>query len=201
MKKLFLGILLILCLSSLAGCSKKNLTIDSSKVSENTIVAKRDGKLQVATVEDFNKPNYKLAELEEFAKKEISNYNNKAGGDFVKIDDIHLVNDKSKAVMILSYEGMEQYASFNKVPAAYFDGGINDYPLTVPDSLISVKGRKPADTKEVFKNNRYKILVMYEPYEIIVDGRIAYYSKGADMITSNKIKGAADGATVVVYRP
>lgn len=201
MKKIVLGILMILCLASLAGCSKKNLSIDSTKVSKNTIIAKRDGKLQVATVEAFNKSNYKLTELEEFAKKEISNYNIKAGGDYIKIDDIHLVNDKSKAVMVLSYEGMEQYASFNKVTAAYFDGGIKDYPLSVPDSLNSVKGRKPADTKEVFQNNRYKILVMYEPYEIIVDGRIAFYSKGAEMITSNKIKGAADGATVVVYRP
>lgn len=201
MKKLVFGILMILCLASIAGCSNKNLSIDSSKVSENTIVAKKNGKLQVATVEAFDKSYYKLAELEEFAQKEVSNYNKKAGGEQIKIDDIHLNNEKSKAVMVLSYDGMEQYASFNEVPAAYFDGGISNYPLTVPDSLINARGRKSADTKDVFKNNRYKILVMYEPYDIIVDGRIAYYSKGAEMISNNKIKCAADGATVVVYKP
>ena len=78
MKKLALSVLLILSIIGIAGCSKRNLKINAEKVSTNTMVAKSDGKLQVATVEDFDKSYYKIAELKEFVNIEIDTYNKKA---------------------------------------------------------------------------------------------------------------------------
>lgn len=201
MRKLVLSFLLLLCITGIAGCSKKDLIIDSDKVSVNTFIAKADGKLQVATVEKFDQSYYKLEEAEDFAKKEIDTYNKEAGGEKVKYDDIHLLENDTEAVMVLSYTGMDQYSTFNRVPAAYFTGGIKEYPLEIPESLINVKNTKSVNTNEVIQNSKYKVLVMYEPYQIVVDGKIMYYSEGAKLISSNKIQSVKDGATVVVFKP
>jgi hypothetical protein len=48
------------------------------------------------------------------------------------------------------------------------------------------------------------VLVVYEPYDIIVDGKVRYYSENAELIKdldgSVTIKGSGD-MTVVVYTP
>jgi len=96
---------------------------------------------------------------------------------------------------------MDQYASFNDVTAAYFNGGITENPLDMPETLVSEKDGSLASTQEVLQNGKYKILVMTEPYHIIVDGKIKYYSENAVLSEDKTIKGAEDGMTIVVFKP
>jgi hypothetical protein len=42
---------------------------------------------------------------------------------------------------------------------------------------------------------------MNEPYEIIVDGTIKYYSENATYIDDNKVQGPAEGMSIVVFKP
>jgi hypothetical protein len=174
-------------------------TEDNYKV--NTIYARTDGKLQVAMVDTFDKPYYNLTELEEFAKNEINIYNQKAGSEKVKMDDISLKN--GNALILLSFEGMSDYAAFDQAYCAYFNGG--DYDLTkntmnLPETLLDAKKKSAVQIDEAINNSKYKVLVMSEPYDIIVDGTVKYYSDNATLDDKNKVSGG-EGTTVVVYKP
>lgn len=199
MKKFALCTMLLLLLLGAAGCNKEERFITADEVTTNTILAKANGILQVATVEDFDKSYYDLGELQDFIAQKIDAYNKKVGSEKIKVDDVSLKG--GKAIMILTYTGMEQYASFNDVTAAYFNGGITENPLDMPETLVSVKDGSLASTQEVLQNGKYKILVMTEPYDIIVDGKIKYYSENAVLSEDKTIKGAEDGMTIVVFKP
>jgi hypothetical protein len=190
---------MLLFILGTAGCRKEEIVISADNVTTDTILAKTNGVLQVATVEEFDKTYYKLSELEDFVSKEIETYNKTIGEDKIDLEDVKLNN--GKAIMLLTYSGMEQYAAFNQVTAAYFNGGVSEMPLDLPATLVSSKNGSLASTEEILQNNKMKILVMNEPFDIIVDGTIKYYSENATYVDENKLQGAAEGMTIVVFKP
>lgn len=199
MKKLILCTIMLLSILGIAGCSKENIVLTADEISENTILAKEDGVLQVATVEDFDKEYYKLNELEDFISTEINTYNEAAGEKKITLEDVQLRD--SKAIMLLTYAGMEPYSTFNDVTAAYFSGGTENVTLDLPTTLVNAKNDSLVSTEEVLQNQKYKVLVMYEPYNIIVDGKVKYYSEGAALVEDNEVKSTPEGMTVVVFKP
>ncbi len=199
MKKWFLCAIMLLFLVQTVGCRKEEVFITADNVTTNTILAKSNGVLQVATIEDFNKSYYNLKELEDFVADEIAVYNKAVGDNKITIEDVKLNN--GRAVMLLTYSGMDQYANFNDVTAAYFNGGVSEVPLDLPATLVSEKNGSLASTQEILQNNKLKVLVMTEPYEIIVDGTIKYYSENATYLDDNKVQGAKEGMTIVVFKP
>jgi len=199
MKKLILCTILLLSILGTAGCSKEEKFINSDEITEDTILAKDNGVLQVATSEDFDKSYYNLSELKDFIKKEIDTYNEKAGEKRVTFEDVQLRS--GKAIMLLSYSDMETYSIFNNATAAYFSGGVDNISLDLPTTLVNAKNDSLASTTEVLQNEKYKILVMYEPYNIMVDGKVKFYSEGAELIDDSTVKGVKEGLTVVVFKP
>jgi hypothetical protein len=190
---------MLLFIVGTAGCRREEVSITADNVITNTILAKSNGILQVATIEEFNKPYYNLSELEDFVANEIAIYNKAAGDDKISIEDVKLNN--GKAVMLLTYSGMDQYANFNDEAAAYFNGGVSEVGLDLPATLVSAKNGSLASTQEIIANNKLKILVMSEPYEILVDGTVKYYSENATFVDDHKVQGAAEGLTIVVFKP
>lgn len=202
MKKIVLCTMLLVFLLMAAGCSKKEIFITAEDITTDTMLVKRNGELQVAIVEDFEKPYYKLSELEEFVSKEINAYNEKAGGEEVKIDDLGLKDNK--AVMVLKYTKMAHYSTFNNMPAAYFSADTDNVALELPDQYINAKNDSVVDKSTAFKNGKNKVLVLYEPYEIIVDGKVRYYSKNVTKTTDalGDTVLTSDGDTaVVIFTP
>lgn len=198
MRKKILFLILLLFVSGIAGCAKKDFILTVDEVTKNTLFAKVNGQLQVATVENFDKTYYQLGELEQFIAQEIEVYSRKAGEGKITIDEVELRD--GKAILLLTYSGMDQYAAFNEVTAAYFNGGITEIPLDIPATLINSKNGSLASTQEIIQNNKFKILVMNEPYEIIVDGNVKYYSENVTLEDDNRVS-ASEGMSVVVFRP
>lgn len=198
MKKYFFAAILLLMILAVTGCSKKEINITAEDITTNTMLVKRNGTLQVAIVEDFSKEYYKLGELEEFVKKEISTYNQTAGNDAVTIKELSMKN--GKAIMLLGYSGMAHYSAFNKVTAAYYSADTKDVSLELPDQFINAKNGTKVDRSTAFKNGKNRVLVVYEPYDIIVDGKVKYYSGNATM-AEDVVKSSGEGATVVIYDP
>ncbi len=199
MKKWILYAILLIFMVGAAACRKEDVIITADNVTTNTILAKSNGVLQVATIEEFDKSYYSLKELESFVANEIAVYNKAAGDEKIRIDGVKL--NKGNAVMLLTYSGMEQYANFNKVVAAYFNGGVSEVPMDLPTTLVSEKNGSLVSTQEILQNDKLKVLVLNEPYEIIVDGAIKYYSENATYVDDNKVQGAGEGTTVVVFKP
>lgn len=199
MKKLAFYTCILLLFIGAGGCSQREKKIDLNDITVSTILAKSTGEIQVATVEDFDKDYYNISELKDFINKEVSSYNKVAGADKITVNSVEEINNK--AVMLLTYSGMDQYAAFNDVMAAYFNGGVEDNQLDLPNTLVTSKNKALASTEEVLKNEGYKVLVFNEPYNIMVEGKVKYYSENATSIDSNEVQGAAEGTTIVVFKP
>lgn len=199
MKKPVLCMLLLLCVLSAAGCRKEEIFITSEDVTTNTMLVKRNGQIQTAIVEDFSKTYYNLTELNEFVSKEVKAYNQKAGSDEVVIEDLELKN--GKAVMILSFSGMAHYSAFNNVSAAYFSTDTKNVAIELPEQYVSTKNGSRVNREEAMKNGKNQVLVVYEPYEIIVEGDIKYYSENASLGEDNRLDSIGEEATVVIYKP
>jgi hypothetical protein len=183
----------------LVGCSKKEIFLTADDIVNDTILVKRDGGLYVAIVEDFDKNYYNLSELNEFVSKEVNAYNNKVGSNEVTIEGLALKD--GKAVMILEYTKMAHYSAFNNMPAAYFSANTENVALELPSQYMDVKKDATVDKDVAMKNSKNQVLVLYEPYEIIVEGKIKFHSSNATYVDENKIMSNSEDMTVVIYRP
>ncbi|MDF2543249.1 MAG: hypothetical protein K0S47_2967 [Herbinix sp.] len=199
MKKLALGTLLLLCILSMAGCKRRDIILTTDEISENTMVIKRNGGIQVAIVEGFDKDYYSLSELEEFVTKEVTSYNERAGSDEVAIDDLQIKDNN--AIMLLSYSGMQHYTNFNEVYGAFFQAGQPDTIPELPDTYINVKEGTLTAKKDALSNKDYRVLVVKEAFDIKVSGKIKYYSDNAVLGEDNMIQSPVDELTVIVYKP
>ena len=198
MKKLLLNALLLLGLLAFTACSSSEKSLNAEDITVNTILAKANGELQVAIVEDFDKPYYNVNELKDFVSKEIDAYNKKAGDGKVKLDEVK--QKDNKVIMLMTYSGMDQYTAFNKVAAAYFNSGIENLKLALPATLKNASNETVTGTKEVIQTTGYKVLVLNEPYEIIVEGKVKYISENAKLLENDKVSSAGDQMTVVVFK-
>jgi hypothetical protein len=125
--------------------------------------------------------------------------NKKTNGTNVTGDKVFLRDHK--AVMRMTYTSMKHYSNFIRVTAAYFNGGVKDYPLRLPEKLVGADNGKTIGTQEVIQNDKFRILVLYEPYDVIVDGKIKYYSDNAKIEDGNRIQTAKKGLTVIAFKP
>lgn len=199
MKKALIYAIILFSFLALAGCKKKEITLSADDITTNTFLVKRNGKLYVAIVEDFDKDYYNLAELNEFVTKEVDAYNQKVGSKEVTIEALELKNNK--VVMILGYSKMAHYSAFNNMPAAYFGADLKDVALELPSQYIDAKSNKAVDKDTAMKNGKNKVLVLYEPYDIIVEGNVKYYSNNASLLDDNKVRSITEDMTVVIFRP
>lgn len=193
-----LNALLLLGMLTFAACSSREKSLNADEITVNTILAKANGVLQVAIVEDFDKPYYNVDELKAFVTKEIEAYSKKAGDGKVKLDEVK--QKGNKVIMLMTYSGMDQYTAFNKVTAAYFNSGIENLKLALPATLKNTSNESVTATKEVIQTAGYKVLVLNEPYEIVVEGKVKYISENAKLLENDKVSSAAGQMTVVVFK-
>ncbi|NLO10164.1 MAG: hypothetical protein GX129_09920 [Clostridiales bacterium] len=199
MKRVLICIISIIGILIMAGCTKEEIFITTDDITSDTMLVKRDGSLFVAIVEEFDKSYYNLDELNEFVSKEVNAYNNKVGSQEVTIEELGLKN--GKAVMILEYTKMAHYSAFNSMPAAYFSAATENVALELPSQYMDTRKNTLVGKDAAMKNGKNQVIVLYEPYEIIVEGDIRFYSDNATFVDENKVKGNSEDMTVVIYKP
>ena len=199
MKKVILITIVMISFFTFTGCKKEEIFINTDDITTNTILIKRDGSIYATIVEDFDKSYYNLTELNEFVAEEVNAYNQKIGSTEVTIEELELKN--SKAILLLKYSKMAHYSAFNDVPAAYYSASTENVALELPNQYVNAKRDTVVDKSTAMKNGKNKVLVLYEPYEIIVEGDIKFYSSNATLLENNIVKSNSDNMTVVIYRP
>jgi thioredoxin-related protein len=199
MKRVLICIISIIGILLLAGCTKEEIFITTDDITSDTMLVKRDGSLFVAIVEDFDKSYYNLDELNEFVSKEVNAYNNKVGSQEVAIEELGLKN--GKVVMILKYTKMAHYSAFNSMPAAYFSANTENVSLELPSQYMDTRKNTLVGKDAAMKSDKNQVLVLYEPYEIIVEGDIRFYSDNATLLEGKKVKSNTEDMTVVIYKP
>jgi hypothetical protein len=199
MKRGILIFIMLFGILAFTSCSKEEIFITTEDVAFNTMLVKRDGSIYVAIVEDFDKSHYNLSELNEFVSKEVKAYNDEVGSDEVSLESLEIKNDK--AVMIIRYSKMAHYSAFNNIQVAYFSADTDNVDLDLPAQYINAKKETLVSKEDAFKSKKDQVLVVYEPFDIILEGKVRFYSENATYIEENKIHSASEDMTVVIYKP
>jgi len=191
----------------LAGCKREEIVIKVEDVQTNTLSVSNNGTVQAATVEKFDKNYYSLSELNNFISENIKEYNSEVGvqtGAETKEGPITLNTLEQKednAVLILKYATIDHYAAFNKVEATLSTmESVQNGKVVTPDVFISASDGSFVSKDIALKNDKYKVLIVNENTDVVVDGTIKYYTN-AVLVSSSKLQTDAEGETVIIYKP
>lgn len=197
MKKLRLFTLFILCLSLLAGCKKGNLSLSLGDLNKNTIYVDDNGNTETVIVDDFEKDYYDKDELESFINEEITKYNGVYGEDAVKLNDLDVKDMKVKAAF--SYKDMDTYASFSRMDAKFMTVKEAENQGLLPQTMLHARDGKEVDKSEILEKAEYKVVVLNEKYDVLVDGKIKYYT-AALPINSRTVQTTGEETAVIVFK-
>ncbi|WMJ90033.1 hypothetical protein [Anaerocolumna sp. MB42-C2] len=199
MQKFLLYAILAFCLVFSAGCKNKDRIITVDDVKSNTILVKNNGIVQSATVEIFDKEYYNLDELKSFITKQIEKYNQANGQDSIGLGSLELKD--GNAVLILNYSNLEHYKAFNKVDAVLTTvADAKTSNLELPDVYVSASDGAFASPDVALKNDKYKILIVNEKTDVIVDGTVKYFTNAA-LLSKSQLQTNSEEKSVIVYKP
>lgn len=200
MKKFVLCTILVFTFILLSGCGRKNIKLKTDDVDVNTVVIKKDGTVQAATVEEFNKDYYNLDELKDFITKEINKFNSSVGSDTaITMDSLEM--DEEDAVLILTYQNLDTYAAFNEVEAVTLGvDALQGENVELPDVFVKEDDGAYVKQDVALKNGKYKLVMIKDNIDLMVEGKIKYYAN-CILVNSYTIQTAPEGASVIVYKP
>lgn len=199
MKKITLCVLLAFCFILLAGCNKKNKDINIEDVKTNTLSVKNDGSVQAAFVEAFDQEYYNLTELNDYISQEISKYNSEIGMDAVTLGSLE--QRDGNVVLLLNYTNLDHYSKLNQIETVMMDiTNIENSGIVLPDIFYSAKDNEAVTKETVLDNDKFKVLMVNEAINVIVDGKIKYFSNG-QLLDSSELQTAAEEQTIIIYKP
>lgn len=181
---------------TLAGCKKGNVSIKTSGIEANTMLIKSDGAVQVATIEEFNESYYDLEELKVYINNNLTEFNQSVGNETAVVL-ASLDKKNENAIMVLEYANMEYYAKFNETEAKLLTAVTDSDVEELPDTLLSAQEEGTILGSELASLEDVKVVILKEEINLIVSGKIKYYSNGT-LVDKNEIQTSAEG-TVVVY--
>lgn len=191
MKKYGMSMIILTFIMTLAGCSKTELTKD-------TVTVDRKGAITAIIMDIYDKSYYDLNEVEEMAKKEISEYNQEQGRAAVTYGSVEK-SDDNVVKMTIRYQDPFSYADFNHVQ--FFYGTVKDafqagYDLNV--ELISAKNREELiGADKILEMGDSYILITSEPLYIQLDRNIQYMSSNVVDIVNKKEADTIDDGNLI----
>ncbi len=199
MKKFLFYTVLALGFILTAGCKNKDRVITVDDVENNTVLVKNDGTVQTATVEVFDKNYYNLDELKNFITQQITKYNQDNGQGSIVMDSLNLKD--GNAVLVLNYANLDHYTAFNKVEAAFTTTTeAKSSGMDLPDVFVSASDGAYASPDVALKNEKYRVLVLHEQTDVIVDGSVKYFTNGK-LMSKSKLQTGSGDACVIIYKP
>lgn len=198
MKKRLLGILLALCCCILFfGCSrKKENMLEAGEVKVNTLLINSNGTVQSSLVEEFNKSYYVKSELEDYIRKEIEKYNRRAGTEAVSMHSLEVTD--GVASVVFNYADLSHYADFNHVEALLTT--VSELSDILPGTLLSADKNEETDKDTILeKNGKMKAVVVEEELDVIVSGKVKYFSNGA-LLNKNTVQTPGDGTSIIIFK-
>lgn len=178
--------------------TRKNdvITLDAKEIEKNTLVVNDEGTIQSAMVESFDKDYYDVKDLEEFVKKDLEEYN-ETNDTGITLEQIEKNGDN--VVLIFGYKDIDEYAVYNEVKACVFDAKEANKDERVPGQLTKYGEDGVVPKDRVYENEKLITVVVDADVELIVNGKIKYYS-GCTVESENKVVAKAGERAVVVFK-
>lgn len=213
MKKLCSICLMILVLGMLGGCAVQYPDTD-------TIYIKKNGSVQEALVESFDKEYYEEQGLKDYIASEISDYESTNEKGSVKMKNFLLEDGVVKLMM--NYKNYQSYQEFNKrelftgtvvqaIAAGYgFDG---EFVAVKDGETVGASGStegtesgsitEAVDKKTVTGDENYKVVVINEDTDVVIKGTILYVTAGSVSVKdagTASVKMLDEGVSYIVYK-
>lgn len=199
MKKIAYLVILCTFVLSITGCTQKEITINAEEILVNTMLITPNKEAKVVYVEDFSEPYYNLAELEEYVKSQVDTFNKKNMSGKIVLDQIMLKN--GQAVMQLSFDSIATYSEFSEDDAyAYSATETKEFASFGVDMFVNAKDGSYVTKDIALSGKKQDVLIINEAYDLIINGKIKYYSNNAILVDENRLQTKAGETTVVVYR-
>lgn len=181
----------------LVGCKNNGAELTAGEFETNTLFVNKDGAIQSAVIEPFEKPYYNADELEEYLQTVTADYNNTAGTEAVKLSSLK-VKDKI-ASAVFDYKGIEDYTALNEVNASF--GTLDEMGNLLPDTLLNEDGTEISKSEilQDSKASKYNVLVLNEEYDVRIEGAVKYYAN-ADMMSKESVHTQPQVTSVILYK-
>lgn len=192
-KLLMTGLMVTLLLT---GC-KGSTQLKAGDLSTSTLAVSSKGTIQAAMVESFEKEYYSESELKSYLEEALSSYNETAGSESIKMSSFQV--DEKVASAVFDYSSIEDYNGLNGVDAKLLT--MDEAETMLPASLIKADGSESTaqDILLEEKADTYKVLLLTEEYDVIVDGTVLYYAN-ASMIDDKSVHTQDTDTSVIIYK-
>ena len=193
--RLTVFILTLALTCSLAGCGEFLKSVNSLEIDGG-------GNVKAFSISDFDKEYYSGTELRKQILDSVSEYNENAKDERISLNSCKV--SKKKARVILKYNSLEDYASFNNVLAwsgtitSAIENGYFDKSTAVISSDGTLKTTiGEIESKSGGKKDSLKVLIVEEPLMIKVPGKIRYTIGNVTMEGGYAITGAGSLTTLL----
>lgn len=198
MKKRILCGMVIAMTLVLSACKGELKSLNADNIKVNTIMIREDGIVQSAIVEEFDKPHYDKAELRSFIDEAVNEYNSTMDADSVVLDTFDIQGGSAK--LVLTYNDLKDYAYFNEVEV--MDMTVSEARLTnyIPDTLQNAEESATITKDEALADDTCRVLVISEGLDVIVNGKVKYYSNGV-LLNNTTVQTDDKSIAVIIYKP
>lgn len=203
MKKHHIIGILMLAILFIGGCSKKEVKIKIDKVSEDTFFVNQEDKIELIIAEDFKESHYDLIELENFIEDELKKHNDILNEEVVSLKA--LVQNKNQAIMQMEFLDIHEFNRYLEVDSDYFilSEATKEQLSRIPDELLTVKKGKTILKEDIIsskKNKNYKVIILDEAYDVLIDGSIICFNEGTTVTSKNSAKSMEDAQTIIIFK-
>ena len=185
-KSLLIAVLLIVT-AFIAGCASEEEVFN-----ETTVTIDNKGRIKHTIVESFDKTYYDENELRDLIDKELKLYcQNKDEEDAAVLKSLTIREEVATALIEL--KSYEDYAAFNEVD--FFYGTVEEameHEYTTDVTLKSAEDDTTINGYEFESLSDSKMVVVSEPVEVILPGKIAYTTANIEVLDRDRARMASD---------
>lgn len=189
-----LGVCMILALVMLTACGEKFL-----RVSTDTLYIKKNGEVEEASFEMFDKEYYNVEELQKFAEEEARNYNYSIVKEAVAVNRVEVLDNVAAAY--LTYVSLDDYIAFNEMDM--FAGTVKkamDAEYDFNTSFVTFDKGEEVNIVDVTEAGDNKILILDASIDVRIDGKICYISNNVQKKDKKNVTLTQGSLSYIIYK-
>lgn len=195
-KRISFGACFLLCLLMIWGCGEKRI-LNLKEIENDTLYISKEGNLELADVEVFDKSYYSESELKDFVKETIEDYNNQEEAGKVGLEEFSVKDEVAK--VLLSFDSADTYEGFQGEKLRVLDSEEVESNLVLPESFVKATDGSTVGKDEVLAEKDLHYLIVEGVLNIQLDGTIVYYSD-ASLTGDNLIQTTGEQIAVIIYK-
>lgn len=192
----YLFCLLLTGLLVFVGCGQEDkLSIENVK--DNTVLIRADGTVDQYITGTFDKEYYSERDLKDFAEEKIKDYNKRKDGKKISLVSVDV--QKKVASMLMEYESVEDYITFNSLEGSFMTVAEAKLAGILPETLSTIENGTEVSLDKVKLGEEWYVFSLSADTNIKVSGTMKYYSN-AILLNPSAVKAEANKTAFVIFK-